>query len=334
MKWKDILQAAQNNPAPPKRVEKTEKEWADILTAEQYRVTRLHGTERPFSGEYCEAYSAGIYKCVCCGTKVFDSNVKFNSGTGWPSFAGPASENVVKYKSDNSHGLQRVEVLCNVCDAHLGHVFPDGPQPTGLRFCINSVSLKKETTGEISGGSDLLEMATLGSGCFWCTEAVLDQLEGVTKVISGYAGGITINPTYPKISGGNTGHAEVVQVTFNPQVISYADILRVFFATHNPTSLNRQGADVGSQYRSIILYHNETQQETARELIREMQGSFDKPIVTEIKPFTTFYEAEENHQNYYRDNPEYAYCQMVINPKLQKMRARFGMMLKKTSLDV
>jgi len=148
-------------------------------------------------------------------------------------------------------------------------------------------------------------------------------------VISGYAGGKTKDPTYPQISSGNTGHAEVVQVQFNPQMISYADILRVFFATHNPTSLNRQGADVGSQYRSIILFHNDAQQQTAREIIGEMQSSFDKPIVTELVPFTKFYKAEESHQDYYRSNPEYAYCQAVINPKLQKLRARFAKALKK-----
>jgi peptide-methionine (R)-S-oxide reductase len=143
MNWNDLLQQIKNNPAPPKRVDKTAEEWKRLLTAEQFRVTRQHGTERPFSGEYCEAHSPGIYTCVCCGTELFDSTVKFNSGTGWPSFSGPVKDNVVKYISDKSYGMQRVEVLCNVCDGHLGHVFPDGPAPSGLRFCINSVSLKK-----------------------------------------------------------------------------------------------------------------------------------------------------------------------------------------------
>lgn len=144
MNWNDLLQIMKNNPAPPRRVEKTDEEWKRLLTPEQYHVTRQHGTERAFSGEYCEAYSPGIYKCICCGTELFDSTEKFNSRTGWPSFTGPITANVVRYKSDKSYGMQRVEVLCNVCDAHLGHVFPDGPAPSGLRFCINSVSLKKE----------------------------------------------------------------------------------------------------------------------------------------------------------------------------------------------
>jgi methionine-R-sulfoxide reductase len=144
MNWNDLLKIMSNNPAPPHRVEKTNEDWKRLLTPEQFRVTRQHGTEMAFSGEYCEAHSPGIYACVCCATELFDSTVKFNSRTGWPSFTQPVKDNVVKYIPDNSYGMQRVEVLCNVCDAHLGHVFPDGPGPTGLRFCINSASLKKE----------------------------------------------------------------------------------------------------------------------------------------------------------------------------------------------
>jgi methionine-R-sulfoxide reductase len=146
MNWNDVMQLAKNNPAPPKRVDKTDEQWKGQLTPEQYRVTRHHGTERAFSGEYCELYTPGIYTCICCETELFDSTFKFNSKTGWPSFTGPVKDNVIKYNMDNSYGMQRVEVLCNVCDAHLGHVFPDGPAPSRLRFCINSVSLKKQET--------------------------------------------------------------------------------------------------------------------------------------------------------------------------------------------
>ncbi|MBD0374993.1 MAG: bifunctional methionine sulfoxide reductase B/A protein [Flavisolibacter sp.] len=336
MNWNDVLQLIKNNPSPPTRVEKTDDEWKRLLTPEQYRVTRQHGTEMAFSGEYCEAYSSGIYHCICCGTELFDYTVKFNSRTGWPSFTEPVSDNVIKYKMDNSYGMQRVEVLCNVCDAHLGHVFPDGPPPSGLRFCINSVSLRKEEVKEREAAKDSkpLETATFGGGCFWCTEAIMDELEGVEEVVSGYSGGETENPTYMQVCNGDTGHAEVVQVHFNPQVISYADLLRIFLATHNPTSLNRQGADEGTQYRSIILVHNEAQQQTARDVIQEMQSYFDKSIVTEVVPFTAFYKAEESHQNYYRNNLEYAYCQAVINPKLQKLRAQFGRALKKKMVNV
>jgi len=327
MNWNDVLQLAQQNLTPPKRVEKTDEEWKQLLTPEQYRVTRQHGTEKPFSGEYCEIYSPGIYNCVCCGTELFDSTRKFNSLSGWPSFTEPVQQNVMKYRSDRSFGMQRIEVLCSVCDAHLGHVFPDGPPPSGLRFCINSVSLKKQT-------ADALETATVGSGCFWCTEAVFNELDGIAEVVSGYAGGKTENPSYKQVTTGDTGHAEVVQLRFDPKKISYADLLRIFFVTHNPTSLNRQGADVGTQYRSIILYHNEAQEQTAREIINEMQEYYDKPIVTEVAPYTAFYKAEAAHQNFYRDNPDQAYCQVVITPKLQKLRANFTQALKKKTEQI
>ena len=178
------------------------------------------------------------------------------------------------------------------------------------------------------------ENAVFGGGCFWCTEAVLEELEGVVEVTSGYAGGDIENPGYLQISSGNTGHAEVVQAQFDPRKICYADLLRVFLATHNPTSLNRQGADIGSQYRSIIFYHNDAQHQTAREIVAKMQSYFDKPIVTEIVPFTKFFKADENHQDYYRSNPEKAYCQTVINPKLRKLRVHFAEVLRKPVIEI
>lgn len=141
--WKKVNEyAAKQNPKPPRKVEKSESEWRDELSEDQFRVTRQHGTERPYSGEYCESHQPGLYACVCCGTELFDSTEKFESSSGWPSFTEPVQENVIKYKEDHSHGMHRIEVLCNVCDAHLGHVFPDGPEPTGLRYCVNSTSLK------------------------------------------------------------------------------------------------------------------------------------------------------------------------------------------------
>ena len=143
MKWIDVLKYAKENLKPDNRVEKTDAEWKKQLTEEQYHIARKKGTERPFSGEYCEAHDPALYACICCGTPLFDSTRKFESGTGWPSFTEPVKENVIKYEKDNSYGMQRVEVMCNVCDCHLGHVFPDGPPPTGLRFCINSASVKR-----------------------------------------------------------------------------------------------------------------------------------------------------------------------------------------------
>ena len=144
MNWNTVLERTRNgNPATDRRVEKTDAEWAALLTPDQFRITRQHATERPFSGEYCEAHDPGLYACACCGTELFDSREKFDSGTGWPSFSFPVAENAIKYLADTSYGMRRVEVQCNVCDAHLGHVFPDGPKPTGLRYCINSLSLKR-----------------------------------------------------------------------------------------------------------------------------------------------------------------------------------------------
>lgn len=153
LRWPDVLKfAKEGNPVPDRRVEKTEEEWKQQLTPEQYRVTRKKGTERAFTGAFCEAFEPGIYACVCCDTPLFDSRVKFESGTGWPSFTQPIQENSIKYELDNSFGMQRVEVMCNTCDAHLGHVFPDGPKPSGLRYCINSVSLEKVSVSTESDG--------------------------------------------------------------------------------------------------------------------------------------------------------------------------------------
>src|SRR5579884_3184859 len=165
-----------------------------------------------------------------------------------------------------------------------------------------------------SGGR---EVATLGGGCFWCLEPVFDDLRGVISVESGYAGGTVPNPTYEQVCSGRTGHAEVVQVNFDPAQISYQDILRIFFSIHDPTTLNRQGADVGTQYRSVIFYHSPEQKQTAEQRIRELSEAktWDQPLVTELTPFTTFYPAEDYHQHYFEHNPTQPYCQLVVSPK-------------------
>jgi methionine-R-sulfoxide reductase len=143
MKWIDVLKyAKQGSPEPDRRVVKSDEEWKKLLTDEQFSITRGKGTERAFTGEYCEAHDPGLYSCICCNTPLFDSRQKFDSGTGWPSFGEPVKNNVIKYKNDTSYGMQRIEVMCNVCDCHLGHVFPDGPPPSGLRFCVNSASIR------------------------------------------------------------------------------------------------------------------------------------------------------------------------------------------------
>ncbi|MEZ4857211.1 MAG: peptide-methionine (S)-S-oxide reductase MsrA [Flavobacteriaceae bacterium] len=174
-----------------------------------------------------------------------------------------------------------------------------------------------------------LQIMTVGGGCFWCTEAVFQQIKGIKKVVSGYAGGTAPGkPTYREICSGLTGHAEVVQVTFDASVISYEELLVIFMTTHDPTTLNRQGADVGTQYRSVIYYHNSIQKEIALTVVKQMESYYDHPIVTEISPLPTFYEAEDYHQNYYSQNREQGYCNYVITPKLAKVRKMFWDKLK------
>jgi peptide-methionine (S)-S-oxide reductase len=174
------------------------------------------------------------------------------------------------------------------------------------------------------------ETATIGGGCFWCTEAVFDSVIGVEDVVSGYAGGHTENPTYQEVCSETTGHAEVIQLKFDPAEISYKEVLAIFFGTHDPTTLNRQGNDIGSSYRSAIFYHSPEQKETAENVIKEIteQGIFDDPIVTEVTEFTNFYPAEDYHQNYFENNPNQPYCSAVVSPKVSKFRKAFADRLK------
>jgi peptide-methionine (S)-S-oxide reductase len=176
-----------------------------------------------------------------------------------------------------------------------------------------------------------LEIATLAGGCFWCIDAIFREVDGIEKVVSGYTGGNTANPTYQQVCTGQTGHAEAVQLSFNPSVISYREVLEIFFSAHDPTTLNRQGADVGTQYRSAIFYHNAQQKAVAEELIGELNKArlWEGPIVTQIIPLNTFYPAEDYHQRYFSRRPEQAYCRMVISPKLQKLRKQWAKRIKK-----
>lgn len=175
------------------------------------------------------------------------------------------------------------------------------------------------------------EIATLGGGCFWCLEAIFDDLRGVEKVVSGYSGGTVPNPSYSEVCTGTTGHAEVVQITFDPQIISFRELLEVFFTIHDPTTLNRQGPDVGAQYRSAIFDHTPEQERVAKRVTAELEAAkiWDAPIVTEIKPFMAFYPAEEYHQKYFRRNPDQAYCRAIIAPKVAKFRKQYLAKLKK-----
>jgi peptide-methionine (S)-S-oxide reductase len=187
------------------------------------------------------------------------------------------------------------------------------------------------TTNHDSENSGDRAVATFGGGCFWCLEPVFDDLRGVLSVESGYAGGHVPNPTYAQVCSGNTGHAEVVQVVFDPREISYKDLLRVFFSIHDPTTLNRQGADAGTQYRSVIFYHSDEQKAQAEEIIKSLQdeGVWNRQIVTQVVPFEAFYRAEDYHQEYFANNPAQPYCNVVIAPKVAKFRKQYTQMLKK-----
>jgi len=175
-----------------------------------------------------------------------------------------------------------------------------------------------------------IEVTTLGGGCFWCTEAVFSQLKGVEKIEPGYSGGNVENPSYEQVSTGKTGHAEVAQITFDPAVISFKEILQIFFSTHDPTSLNRQGTDIGTQYRSVIFYHDDEQKAIAEQVIKEFRdkGAFDAPIVTQVEPLKAFYKAEDYHREYYKRHPEQPYCRVVIAPKIAKFRQLYLSKLK------
>ena len=288
------------------KAKKTDKEWKASLTPEQYEVMRKCGTERPFTGKYNDFWEEGVYVCAGCGTPLFLSSTKYDHGTGWPSFTAPAEETNIEYRDDYSLLSKRVEVRCSACGAHLGHVFDDGPGPTYLHYCINSASLG--FTQKTSGGSDATavaaegaETATFAAGCFWGVEHKLGKVPGVVSTVVGYTGGKTIDPTYEEVCSDKTGHAEAVQVTFDPERLSYADLVRHFFSIHDPTQINRQGPDKGTQYRSAIFYHGETQRAEALKIMDELNasGRFKKPLATELVQATAFYKAEEYHQKYF-----------------------------------
>jgi peptide-methionine (S)-S-oxide reductase len=192
----------------------------------------------------------------------------------------------------------------------------------------NTTRTDATQTGEQASG---LETATLGGGCFWCIEPIFDNLRGVVSVTPGYAGGHVANPSYQQVCAGNTGHAEVAQIVFDPNEVSYSDLLHIFFATHDPTTLNRQGADVGEQYRSVILPHNDEQRRIAEQVIHEVteQRLYDRPIVTKIEPLTAFYPAEDYHRQYFANHPEAPYCSVVIAPKVAKFRKKYAERLKR-----
>ena len=311
---------------------KTDEEWKKQLTDEQYYVLREQGTEAAFSGKLLLNKEKGVYKCGACGNDLFTDEMKFDSHCGWPSFDKEIAGGKIVTREDNSHGMKRVEIECAKCGGHLGHLFDDGPTETGLRYCVNSASLQFVNEKQIVKQTKLnQDTITLGGGCYWCVEAVYEMLEGVVKVESGFSGGSTKNPTYTEVCSGKTGHAEVVQIVFDTTKTSLDEIFKVFFTVHDPTTLNKQGADVGTQYRSVIFYRNAEQKAKATSIIVELNKEkvYVNPIVTQVNSFNKFYIAEKYHQNYYDNNKEEGYCKMVIQPKIEKFEKVFHSRLKK-----
>lgn len=315
-------------------IQKTDAEWKKQLTDEQYYVLRQKGTESPFTGKLLLNKEKGVYKCAACGNELFTDDMKFDSHCGWPSFDKEIKGGKIKTVEDNSLGMKRVEILCAKCGGHLGHLFDDGPTETGLRYCVNSASLEfvKEEDLKVTPENNLstIDTITLGGGCYWCVEAVYEMLKGVIKVESGFSGGMVKNPSYKEVCNGTTGHAEVVQITFDKTKTSIDEILKVFFTVHDPTTLNQQGADIGTQYRSVIFYRNESQYKIAKSIIDTLnkENVYGKPVVTQLAPYTVFYKAEDYHQNYYNQNKEEPYCRMVIQPKIEKFEKVFKDRLK------
>jgi len=279
------------------------KELASALDPEAFRVTQQSGTERAFCGNLVDNKKDGTYCCVVCGLPLFASNSKFNSGTGWPSFFAPVDRAHVAEREDDSHGMKRVEINCARCGAHLGHVFEDGPKPTGLRYCLNSAALKfVEKGSEMPSESKPIktETAYFAGGCFWGIEHIFQQAPGVISAESGYMQGQTDKPTYREVCDGDTGHAEAVRVVFDPTVITYRQLLQGFFKMHDPTQVNRQGPDAGTQYRSGVFCATPQQLEEARAYVAELtaKSAFRKPIATQVEAAKTFFPAEEYHQDY------------------------------------
>lgn len=271
------------------------------LTPEQVRVIEHAGTEMPGTGQFLNHHEDGVYTCARCRAPLFGSDTKFESGCGWPSFD-DSLPGAVKELMDPDG--RRTEIRCARCDGHLGHVFRgEGMTPKNTRHCVNSVSM------DFAAGN--VEQAFFAGGCFWGVEHLLEEMDGVLEVDSGFMGGTVDRPSYRQVVSGTTGHAETVRVTFDPRRVSFEAVAKMFFEIHDPTQMNRQGPDIGPQYRSAVFYANDAQKQVTERLIGVLKEK-GLNVVTEVAKAGLYWPAEEYHQDYYVKTGKQPYCHMRV----------------------
>ena len=277
------------------------------LSPEEKKVILDKGTEPPFSGKYYHFNENGTYSCKQCGSLLYRSSDKFDAGCGWPSFDDEIVNAIKRLPDADGY---RTEIICANCGAHLGHLFlNEGLTPKNVRHCVNSIALEFQQAQ--TENVNQAEIAIFAGGCFWGVEHLMKQLPGVVSVVSGYIGGTLPNPTYQDVCNHRTGHAEAVQISFDPNKITYATLAKRFFEIHNPEQVNKQGPDIGEQYRSEIFYTTTEQKETALKLIRSLKDK-GYQIATKVTPATSFWPAEDYHQKYYEKTGKQPYCHQYI----------------------
>jgi peptide methionine sulfoxide reductase msrA/msrB len=323
----------QKKTAPPAKAQQAQAGETAMppLTADEARIIRDKGTEAPFTGKYWDFYGQGVYLCRQCGSPLYTSKTKFRSDCGWPSFDDEIPGAVIRKPDADG---RRTEIICAHCDGHLGHVFTgEGYTEKNTRHCVNSASLVFRAAEEMKQAADkaaadkakpapavpatrpATEVAIFAGGCFWGVEHFFDKAPGVISATSGYIGGSTKNPTYEDVCTDRTGHAEAVKVVYDPAKTSYEALARLFFEIHDPTTVNRQGPDAGTQYRSAIFYENDEQKTIAEKLIKQLRDKGYK-VVTRVEKASTFYPAEDYHQDYLVKNPGRPECH-VYTPRFE-----------------